>query len=143
MVIDLLYYDTEFFRNTDGPANSMSVSIWLNRELIATAILGILLFKEHLGRFATMGILPTLIGIFPNGISIFLYVTSAQNFGATGSQVLFSTSPFGGIILAHFLLGEKIVYSIVSAIFFTQIRAYSLPGHAPSTPLCKRHAIKR
>jgi len=31
-------------------ANAMSVSIWLNMELVATAILGVLLFKDHLDR---------------------------------------------------------------------------------------------
>lgn len=41
-------------------ANSTSVSIWLNFELIATALLGVLLFKEHLSRYALIGILFTL-----------------------------------------------------------------------------------
>jgi len=42
-------------------ANSMSVSIWLNLELAATAILGVLLFKDHLGRYAVIGVALTLI----------------------------------------------------------------------------------
>ena len=41
-------------------AHATSVSIWLNFELIATAILGVLLFKEHLSRYALIGILLTL-----------------------------------------------------------------------------------
>jgi len=155
-------------------ANAMSVSIWLNMELVTTAILGILFFKDHLDRSVIIGILLTLcagiiissqesasgivsatfillaciswgfdnhfsaiidgvspqtitfikgffggitnltigmflsnwqielsyipaallIGVFSYGISIVLYVTSAQNLGATRSQILFSTAPF-------------------------------------------------
>jgi drug/metabolite transporter (DMT)-like permease len=41
-------------------AHAASVSIWLNFELIATAVLGVLLFKEHLSRYALIGILFTL-----------------------------------------------------------------------------------
>jgi drug/metabolite transporter (DMT)-like permease len=41
-------------------ANSASVSIWLNFELVATAVLGVLLFKEHLSKYALLGILFTL-----------------------------------------------------------------------------------
>jgi drug/metabolite transporter (DMT)-like permease len=41
-------------------ANSMSVSIWLNMELVATAILGIVIFKDHLDRYSIIGILLTL-----------------------------------------------------------------------------------
>jgi hypothetical protein len=33
-------------------ANSMSVSIWLNMELVATALLGFFVFKESLGKYA-------------------------------------------------------------------------------------------
>jgi drug/metabolite transporter (DMT)-like permease len=41
-------------------AHAASVSVWLNFELVATAILGVLLFKEHLSRYALIGILFTL-----------------------------------------------------------------------------------
>ena len=41
-------------------ANAMSVSIWLNMELVATAILGILIFKDHLDRNTIIGIFLTL-----------------------------------------------------------------------------------
>ncbi len=42
-------------------ANSMSVSIWLNMELVATALLGVLIFNESLGRYTVIGIIFTLI----------------------------------------------------------------------------------
>jgi drug/metabolite transporter (DMT)-like permease len=194
-------------------ANAMSVSIWLNMELVATAILGVLLFKDNLDRYSIIGILLTLcagiiissqestsriisaifillaciswgfdnhfsaiidgvspqaitfvkgvfggitnltigmfisnwkielnyipaallIGVFSYGISIVLYVTSAQNLGATRSQILFSTAPFWGIFAAWILLGEPlnlivlISFSIlVLGIVFTNLSSH---GH--------------
>jgi len=177
-------------------ANAMSVSIWLNLELIATAILGILMFKEHLDGYAVFGIIFTLasgiiaslqesasgilsglfillaciawgvdnhltaildvistqtttfikgiiggvtnftigmfignwkisldvifpallLGAISYGLSIFLYVTSAQNLGATRSQILFSTAPFWGILTAYFFLGESLSLIILLAL---------------------------
>ncbi len=57
-----------------------------------------------------------LIGIFSYGFSIVLYVTSAQNLGATRSQILFSAAPFWGILGAWIILGEKI--SLITTISF-------------------------
>lgn len=174
-------------------ANAMSVSIWLNMELVATAILGILIFKDHLDHYAIFGVILTLgagiiisiqepnsglisaffilmaciswgfdnhlsaiidgvspqtitfvkgvfggltnliigmflngwqiqihyipiallLGVFSYGISIVLYVTSAQNLGATRSQILFSTAPFWGIIAAWIFLGESINLTVI------------------------------
>lgn len=176
-------------------ADAMSVSIWLNMELVATAVIGVLFFKDHLDRFAIIGVLLTLlsgiivftqelssglisgifvalacvfwgidnhltaivdgvspqvitfikglfggvtnfiigmflsnwsiqsdyisatilIGIFSYGISIVLYVISAQNLGATRSQILFSTAPFWGIITAYLFLGENLNLIILVA----------------------------
>jgi len=169
-------------------ANASSVSVWLNLELVATACLGFLFFKDHLDGRAWLGVLLTLlagllvalrerqggllagglvaaaclcwavdnhltalmdgisaetvtfvkglaggmtnfaigcavagglpapadaawallIGVFSYGVSIVLYVTSAQNLGATRSQILFSTGPFWGILAALLFLGERI-----------------------------------
>jgi len=162
-------------------ANAASVSIWLNMELVATAILGVLIFRDSLDRFTWIGVILTIIagvitsfgegtsgitsgllitaacfcwgvdnhltaltdgaspqavtfvkgmvagsvnlvigcliasqpvrlgniapaiivGAFSYGFSIVLYVTSAQNIGATRSQILFSTAPLWGIILSY------------------------------------------
>ena len=194
-------------------ADAMSVSVWLNLELVATALLGILIFKDHLDRYAIVGILLTLaagvlisfqestsgifsaflifiacfawgldnhlsaiidgvspqtitfvkgffggltnliiglflndgqiqldyiplallIGVFSYGISIVLYVYSAQNLGATRSQILFSTAPFWGIIAAWIFLHEPLTLTVlisflmlVSGILFTNIATH---GH--------------
>jgi drug/metabolite transporter (DMT)-like permease len=74
-----------------------------------------------------------LIGVFSYGISIVLYVTSAQNLGAKRSQILFSTAPFWGIFAAWIFLGESLTlivlisFSIlVLGIIFTNIASH---GH--------------
>jgi len=178
-------------------AASSSVSIWLNMELVATAVFGIIFFKDHLDKPAIIGVLLTvaagvivtmreglgslvpaffvtlacfswgidnhltaivdgaspkmitfikglfagttnlligtliagdgfpllylglalLVGIVSYGMSIVLYVSSAQQLGATRSQILFSTGPFWGILVAFLILGEPISgYSIVAMI---------------------------
>lgn len=165
-------------------ANAASVSIWLNMELVATAVLGVLFFKDHLDKYAWTGVgltvlagvvtsvgegvsglvpalfvmaacvcwgidnhltalsdgttpqavtfvkgiiagcvnitigfllagqqpveiagisVAVLVGIFSYGISIVLYVTAAQNIGATRSQILFSTAPLWGVLLSAIL----------------------------------------
>ena len=195
-------------------ANAMSVSIWLNMELVSTAVLGILIFKDHIDRNAIVGILLTLgagilissqesnsgivsavfillaciswgfdnhlsaiidgvspqtitfvkgvfggvtnlmigmfisnwqiqlnyvpaalvIGVFSYGISILLYVTSAQNLGATRSQILFSTAPFWGIITAWIFLGESLnmVVLIAFSILLLGILFTNLASHRHS-----------
>ncbi len=167
-------------------ANAASVSIWLNMELVATAILGVLIFKDMLDRNTWIGVFLTIIagiavslgegasgifsgllitaacicwgvdnhltaltdgaspqtvtfvkgivagsvnlligcfiagnamtlgnvvpaiivGIFAYGFSIVLYVTSAQNIGATRSQILFSTAPIWGVLLSYLFVHE-------------------------------------
>jgi drug/metabolite transporter (DMT)-like permease len=42
-------------------ANAASVSIWLNMELVATAILGVLIFKDALDRNAWIGVVLTIL----------------------------------------------------------------------------------
>ncbi|MFZ4706929.1 MAG: EamA family transporter [Bacteroidales bacterium] len=168
-------------------ANAASVSIWLNMELVATAILGVLMFKDTLDRNTWVGVILTiiagivtsfgegssgiisallitaaciswaidnhltaltdgaspqsvtflkgivagsvnlvigcliaseplkfgsvgpalLVGIFSYGFSIMLYVTSAQNLGATRGQILFSTAPLWGVVLSYIFYHES------------------------------------
>lgn len=169
-------------------ASAASVSLWLNLELIATIILGFLIFRDklHLASLgASIGILAAatllsfseghagvkagllvaaacfcwgfdnhltalittitpaqitfwkglvagvvnlsigiqldpylatfyltaaaiLVGIFSYGLSLVLYIVSAQKLGAARSQIIFSSSPFFGVILAVVFLGESI-----------------------------------
>jgi drug/metabolite transporter (DMT)-like permease len=176
-------------------ASASSVSIWLNMELAATALLGMAFFREYLDRFAMAGIVMTLaagivitfqegagsplaalfvvvacfcwaldnhltalvdgaspesitfikgffagstntiiglsldgiavppltmaaaalIGVFSYGLSIVLYVTSAQQLGATRGQILFSTGPFWGILCAFIFLGEPMDAAVLGS----------------------------
>lgn len=170
-------------------ASAASVSLWLNLELAATALLGHFIFKDHLDKGGWFSVVLTLsagvllsfnegssgvtaailvgiacicwgldnhftalvdeitpgestcikgvaagsvniilgyfyhgthavspeifisamiTGLFAYGISIMLYITSAQNLGATRSQIVFASSPFIGVIFSVILLGESI-----------------------------------
>ncbi|PKO04619.1 MAG: EamA family transporter [Chloroflexi bacterium HGW-Chloroflexi-3] len=177
-------------------ANAASVSMWLNLEMVATAILGHFIFKDHLTKTGWMaaggillsaiiltsgegsagilaGILVTLacvswgidnhltalidgitpaqstlwkglvagttnliigvsiapltgsfgsvaggliLGVFAYGFSIVLYITAAQQLGATRSQLIFSSAPFWGILLSILILGEKFTWQLAIAI---------------------------
>lgn len=169
-------------------SSAASVSLWLNLELVATAVLGYWVFRDHLGSIGWVGVAGTilasvllswqggsvgftalmlvacactcwgldnhltalidgitpeqstfwkglvaggfnltmglsvegrgfaigsaasamLVGAFAYGFSITLYIKSAQHLGATRSQMIFSSAPFFGVVLAVPLLGEKI-----------------------------------
>lgn len=166
-------------------ASSMSVSLWLNLELVATALLGHFIFRDQLGRYGWLGVagivaagvllsigegsllfaaglialacffwgidnhLTALIdgispaqstlwkglaagsfnigvsvfagtswpsskhvltaialGAFSYGVSISLYIASAQKLGATRAQIIFASSPFLAALLSTLLLSE-------------------------------------
>lgn len=169
-------------------ASAASVSLWLNLELVATALLGFLLFRDYLaarGWLATAGAfgaaallsadegaagltagllvsgaclswgldnhltalidgipathttfwkgvvagsvslgvgllaapygagLPVTVGALVTGVlaygaSLVLYISAAQQLGATRSQIVFSSAPFFGLLLSALLLGESI-----------------------------------
>lgn len=172
-----------------------SVSLWLNLEAVATALLGYFVFRDHLHKLGWLGaggilvaslllswgegaaglaagalvalaclcwgldnhltalidgispaestfwkgvvaaainlaaafiLVPTvwpvaavgsalLIGIFSYGLSIVLYITAAQQTGATRSQLVFSTAPYFGLFLSVLLLREPLTSSQIGA----------------------------
>ena len=47
-------------------------------------------------------------------MSIVIFISSAQNLGATRSQILFSTAPFWGILFSLFI-GEPITLNLIIA----------------------------
>jgi drug/metabolite transporter (DMT)-like permease len=176
-------------------ADAISVSLWLNMELVVTAVLGVLVFKDHLswrgwvgvmiafaasilltggsaGSGLTAGVLvlgacicwaidnhltalidgitpsqSTLwkgvvagtvnlgigmsldpisgslqvviaalcIGALSYGLSIVLYIRSAQLIGAKRAQVVFSSAPAFGVVLAVLVLGEQLELTSVLA----------------------------
>lgn len=212
-----------FFGGLAGPvllmlalqtAHAASVSIWLNMELLATAVLGMWLFREYADRYTwigvafvlaagivmswgegTSGIIPALlvmgacfcwgmdnnltaivdeaspqtttfikglvagsvnlgigmlisggtpslggvalalgVGVFSYGLSIVLYIVSAQNLGSTRSQILFSTSTLWGVFLSFLVLGEPLGLAhwialglLATGIVLTNILAHEHP----------------
>ncbi len=71
----------------------------------------------------TKSILSALgLGAIAYGLSILLYITAAQNLGATRSQLIFSSSPFFGLLIA-FALGETftLIQGIAIVIFLGSI----------------------
>jgi len=177
-------------------ASAASVSMWLNLELVATAVLGHFLFKDHLTRKSWLaaggilsaavilaagegaaglragalvaaacicwgidnhltalidGITPAqstfwkglvagstnliigfslapfigpawslgvglVVGVFSYGLSIVLYITSAQQLGATRSQLIFASAPFLGVLLSIIILGESFTSQHTAAV---------------------------
>ncbi len=169
-------------------ASAGSVALWLNFEMVATLLLGVLFFKESFGPAAIVGALGAFaasallglgegasgwssallvlgatvawavdnhasalvdavspaastaikgfaagavnlalglalgadmpgaaavlaalgLGFVSYGLSISLYVRSAQGLGASRAQILFASAPFWGLALAALLLGERV-----------------------------------
>ena len=58
-----------------------------------------------------------VLGVFAYGISIVLYIKSAQHLGATRSQVIFSSAPFFGFLSSWLILSENIgIIQIITAL---------------------------
>jgi drug/metabolite transporter (DMT)-like permease len=57
-----------------------------------------------------------IVGGFSYGLSIVLYVTSAQNIGATRGQILFSTAPLWGVILSYILFQDTFHWTHIISI---------------------------
>ncbi|MBS3779301.1 MAG: EamA family transporter [Desulfovermiculus sp.] len=111
-------------------AQASSVSLWLDLELAVTAVLGVVLFRDHLTRVGWAGVAsallgslvlawdrlplvlflphwfcwPAFVGALSDGTSIMLYIRSAQMIGATRAQVVFSAAPFLGVVLQRTIL---------------------------------------
>jgi drug/metabolite transporter (DMT)-like permease len=208
----LLLLGSVFFGGILGPlallaglrlASAASVSLWLNLEMVATAVLGHFVFKDHLTKRSWLaaggiflaavilaagegaagimagllvlaacvswgidnhvtslidGITPAQstfwkglvagttnlvigvslaplaasiggvlgglgIGVVAYGLSIVLYIASAQQLGATRSQLIFSSAPFWGVLLSVVLLGEKVTWQhgLAAVIFIGSI----------------------
>jgi len=195
-------------------ASAASVSLWLPLELVATAVLGRLLFKDHLGRLGWLGMAGVVVasvllssgegtsgiaagllillacvcwgfdnnftalidGITPAqstfwkglaagltnlaiglviygfnattatlagalgvgalsyGASIVLYITAAQNIGATRGQIFFASSPFFGVALSTAILHETIssLQALAAAILILSLILVFMDRHEHS-----------
>jgi drug/metabolite transporter (DMT)-like permease len=194
-------------------ASAASVSLWLNLELVATALLGHLFFREQLGPHAWLGVTgvvaastmitfePTaggvgaillvafaclcwgldnhltalidditpaqstfwksicagtfnlalaaligstftmtphvagavLVGSLAYGASIALYISAAQQLGATRAQMVFASAPFFGVVLAAAVLHETITPLQIAAaalLVFSLVLLFRRHAHA-------------
>ncbi|MEE2788515.1 MAG: DMT family transporter [Myxococcota bacterium] len=66
------------------------------------------------------------IGAVCYGGSIILYVASAQQLGATHAQVIFSSAPYWGLLLAWFLLDESLGAAHLGAVVFMVVALWLL-----------------
>ena len=191
-------------------ALAASVSMWLNLETVATAILAVVIFREHLGRWTWVGNAGVLVagvllgfnegwsgwlgmaciagaavawgldnnftaiidgisaedstfwkgliagttnlaiglaffswrldwnwlwalalGAVAYGVSIALYIRSAQGLGATRSQMVFATSPFFGVVLSLVWLGEgfSVLQGVAAAVLAGSIALIFFDRH--------------
>jgi len=192
-------------------ASASSVSLWLNLELVATALLGFLFFRDYLGPRGWAGVcmalasgiiltvhegspgvvsallvagacicwgfdnhftalidgisatqstfikglfagsvntlagfflsgfsiapgsmaLAVLLGTASYGLSIVLYIMSAQKLGAIRSQIIFSGAPFFGVLFSVVFLGEAVsgLQAVSFILLVFSITAMTLDRH--------------
>ncbi len=98
-------------------ASAASVSLWLPMELVATAVIGVLIFKDHLGTYGWLGMAGVIgaslmlgLGEGPAGLGAGLWVLAACVFwgfdnnltavidGITPAQITFWKGLFAGVI---------------------------------------------
>jgi drug/metabolite transporter (DMT)-like permease len=97
-------FDNNFTAVIDGITPQLC-TFW--KGLIAGAanlLIGAVFFPVHLGP-DWLGAL--LLGGVSYGASIVLYISAAQRLGATRSQMVFASSPFFGVLLSVWWLGER------------------------------------
>lgn len=72
------------------------------------------------------------VGAITYGTSIMLYIMSAQQLGASRSQIVFSSSPFFGVILSAIILGESISFmqSIAVSLMIVSVASLLFENHA-------------
>lgn len=97
-------FDNHFTALIDGITPAQT-TLWKG---IVAGIFNLLIGNATAGEVGQPGIvtIALLVGAVSYGISITLYVTSAQGLGATRSQMIFSTAPFFGLLLSVTVLGE-------------------------------------
>ncbi|WP_228488579.1 DMT family transporter [Prolixibacter sp. SD074] len=118
-------------------ANAASVSIWLNMELVATAVLGVLFFKDSLDKFTWIGVILTVFagvatsfGEGVSGLTSALLITAAcfcwgidnhltaLTDGATPQAVTFVKGLMAGIVnlaIGVSISASSIAFNIVAA----------------------------
>lgn len=73
-----------------------------------------------------------LIGSLAYGVSVTLYIITAQGFGASRSQMVFSTAPFFGVVFSVTILGETFteIQALATGIIATSLVLLFTEKHA-------------
>jgi len=106
-------FDNNFTSLIDGITPAQS-TFW--KGIVAgTVNLGIGLVSSEYAATAATTAAALGVGIVCYGASIVLYITSAQNIGATRGQMFFAANPFFGVILSVIMLNDEITVVHVAA----------------------------
>ncbi len=89
-----------------------------------------LLLSSYGADLATTG-LALLLGAFSYGVSIVLYISSAQGLGATRAQMIFASAPFFGVTLSVLVLNETLSFLQITAavLLFASVIPLLLDSH--------------
>lgn len=88
--------------------------------------------------------LALIVGAFAYGVSVTLYIITAQGLGASRSQMVFSTAPFFGVVLSVLVLGEAftLIQGVATAIIVGSLTLLFGEKHVHShrhAPLTHQH----
>lgn len=98
--------DNNFTSLIDGYTPAQST---LAKGIVAGSVnLGLGIILERYGFNPVETISAIAVGMFSYGASLMLYVTGAQQLGATRSQMLFAVAPFAGVVLSWTAVGEPV-----------------------------------
>ncbi|MEJ2588729.1 MAG: DMT family transporter [Deltaproteobacteria bacterium] len=97
-------FDNHFTALIDG-LTPAQITMW---KSLAAGIFNLAIGVMRSGEVAgvTMICAALIVGAFCYGVSVTLYITTAQGLGASRSQMIFSSAPFFGLLLSAVLLGE-------------------------------------
>lgn len=137
-------FDNHFTALIDGITPAQT-TLW--KGLVAGAVnltLGCILTGTSFAGNPRGIALALAVGAVAYGLSVVLYITSAQGLGASRSQMLFSTAPFFGVLLSVLLLGEPFspTQAVAAAIIVASLVLLFRENHAHThrhAPLAHQH----
>lgn len=110
-------FDNHFTALIDGISAIQSTFIKGLFAGILNTTAGFIIFESSISKEFILYAL--LLGSFSYGLSIVLYIISAQKLGAIRSQIIFSSAPFFGVFFSMIFLSESISHlQIVSFLLF-------------------------
>lgn len=108
-----------------------SANTFFKGVVAGTVNLVIGLFLSSYGAGLTTTGLALVLGAFSYGVSIVLYISSAQGLGATRAQMIFASAPFFGVTLSVLVLNETLSLLQIAAavLLFASVIPLLLDSH--------------